>query len=171
MRCKLRISRAICSSDEAITAVEYYREYFKCTGIFENKVYDGVETLLSQIKSRGKKIILATSKPEIYAVQILEHFNLAQYFTFIAGNTMAEDRHHKVDVINYLYSECPEIEKDEAIMVGDRNYDVIGAHKSGIKCIGVLFGFGDKKEMQEAGADFIAPTASDLKNLLLREDL
>lgn len=157
------------SRDGAVKALWDYREYYEEAGIFENSVYDGIDDLLKSLAENGKKIYLATSKPEIYAKQILEHFNLAQYFTFIAGNTMAEDRHHKVDVINYLYSECPEIKRDEAVMVGDRNYDVIGAHKAGIKCVGVLFGFGDMAEMQAAGADFIAPTVCDLKNILLGE--
>ena len=157
------------SHDGAVKALWDYREYYEEAGIFENSVYEGIEDLLKSLYESGKKIYLATSKPEIYAVQILEHFNLAQYFTFIAGNTMAEDRHHKVDVINYLYTERPEIEKQKAIMVGDRNYDVNGAHGAGIKCIGVLFGFGDEAEMKEANADFIAPKVSDLKNILLGE--
>ena len=159
------------SRDGAVKALWDYREYYEESGIFENSVYDGIDDLLKSLYESGKKIYLATSKPEIYARQILEHFNLAKYFTFIAGNTMAEDRHHKVDVINYLYGECPEIEKEKAIMVGDRNYDVNGAHGAGIECIGVLFGFGDEIEMKEASADFIAPTVFDLKNILLGESL
>lgn len=159
------------SRDGAVKALWDYREYYEESGIFENEVYEGIDDLLKSLFENGKKIYLATSKPEIYAVQILEHFNLAQYFTFIAGNTMAEDRHHKVDVINYLYEQCPEIQKEQALMVGDRNYDVIGAHKAGIKCAGVLFGFGNEAEMKKAGADYVAPTVYDLKNILLGEGL
>lgn len=159
------------SHDGAVKALWDYREYYGVQGIFENSVYDGIEDLLKSLCDSGKKVYLATSKPELYARQILEHFGLSKYFTFIAGNTMQEDRHHKVDIINYLYSECPEIQKDLAIMVGDRNYDVIGAHKAGIKCAGVLFGFGDLAEMEKAGADYIAPNVCDLKNILLGEDV
>ncbi len=150
-------------------ALSDYREYFSVHGLYENEVYDGIPELLKALVDSGKKLYLATSKPEIYARQILEHFNLAEYFTFIAGNTLSEDRPKKVDVINYLFKVCPELEAQNTVMVGDRKYDVIGAHDASLTCIGVLFGYGCEQELRDANADHLAKTVSDLKALLLTE--
>lgn len=87
--------------EQAVQAVAYYREYYASTGIFENRVYDGVESMLQALQKAGKTCILATSKPEHYAVQILEHFGLSDYFAFVAGATMDETRTGKADVIAY----------------------------------------------------------------------
>ncbi|MEE1280082.1 MAG: HAD family hydrolase [Oscillospiraceae bacterium] len=157
------------SKEGAKKALFDYREYFSQYGLFENEVYTGIPELLGELCESGKKLYLATSKPEIYARQILEHFNLSQYFSFIAGNTLSEDRPKKVDVINHLFKVCPEIDAQNTVMVGDRKYDVIGAHAARLPCIGVLFGYGSEDELLEAGADHLARTVSDLKSLLLNE--
>ena len=157
------------SKEKAVKALSDYREYFSVTGLFENEVYEGIEKLLWSLYDSGKKLYLATSKPEIYARQILEHFNLAKYFTFIAGNTLSEDRPKKIDVINYIFKECPEISKNSAVMVGDRKYDAEGAHEANLPCIGVLFGYGNREELENAGADYIVENVNELKDLLLGE--
>ena len=87
------------SEEEAIKAIEYYREYFRDTGIFENKVYEGVEDMLSTIKESGRRIILATSKPEEFAVRILQHFGLKKYFNVVAGASMDSSRSKKGIVV------------------------------------------------------------------------
>lgn len=136
--------------------VTYYREYFKDKGIFENKVYDGIEELLMQLKAAGKKIILATSKPEEFAIRILDHFDLAKYFDFVAGASMDSSRINKADVISYALENCQINDLSLAVMIGDREHDVLGAKKTGLDSIGVLWGYGDLAELQQAGATYIA---------------
>lgn len=150
------------SEDQAREAVAYYREYFADKGKFENEVYDGVETMLKQLKEAGKKLIVATSKPEVFAKQILDYFGLTQYFDFVAGATLDETRVKKAEVIAYALESCGITELSDAVMVGDREHDVIGAKTVGLDCIGVLFGYGSREELEQAGADYIAETVEDI---------
>lgn len=150
------------SKEQAKQAVEYYREYFKVTGLFENTVYEGIEELLQNLKKAGKKLLVATSKPEVFAVKILEHFDLAGYFDCIAGADLEGTRGKKGDVIRYALETCGIIDVSNVIMVGDREYDVIGAREVGMDCIGVLFGYGDRQELEAAGAVYIAETVEDI---------
>lgn len=149
------------SKEKAETAVEYFREYFRDTGIFENEVYDGIENLLNEIRVSGRKIILATSKPEEFAKRILVHFGLNKYFDFIAGATMDSSRVEKSDVIAYALKEgC--YSSENAVMIGDKMHDILGAKKNGLASIGVLFGYGSRDELEKANADFIAETVEDI---------
>lgn len=157
------------SSEEAIKAVEFYREYYRDKGIFENLVYEGFEDLLKLLKANGKTLIVATSKPEVYAKKILEHFNIAKYFTFIAGGNLEGTRVNKDDIISYALESCKILDKSKVIMIGDREHDVIGAKKNNIHSIGVLFGYGDRKELENAGANYIAEAVSDIGKILLRK--
>lgn len=154
------------SREQAEKAVLKYRERFSTVGIFENEVYEGIPGLLSDLHAQGKKLLLATSKPEIYAKQILEHFGLASYFTFIGGSELNGDRTHKDDVIRYVLRAAKVVSTNDAVMVGDRKYDVLGAHKEGLVCIGVLYGHGGQEELWEAGADAIAGDVAELGRLL-----
>ena len=148
-------------------ATEFYREYFAVAGIFENRVYPGIEELLKKLHSAGKKLILATSKPEEFAVAILEHFGIAQYFTYIAGSQMDGTRAYKDQVIAYALESAAVPSADSAIMIGDREYDIIGAKKLGMDSIGVLFGYGNREELEAAGATYIADSADDISAVLL----
>lgn len=150
------------SEDEALKAIEYYREYFRDKGIFENRVYDGVEDMLRQLHALGKSIVLATSKPEEFAVRILEHFGLKKYFTVVAGASMDSSRSKKGDVIAYALSMCESLSKEATVMVGDREHDVIGAKENSLKSIGVLYGYGSEKELRQSGADLIVSTPGDI---------
>lgn len=154
------------SHEEAVRAVDYYREYYKDKGIYENRVYEGVEELLENLSEKGKKIILATSKPELFARQILVHFGLDKYFLFAAGSTMSETRTNKADVIEYALSECGITDKTAVVMVGDREHDIIGANKNGVDSIGVLFGYGSRGELESAGATYIAETVADIEKYI-----
>ena len=154
------------SQEEALKAVEYYREYFRDKGIFENRVYEGVEDMLTQLHANGKRLVLATSKPEEFALRILEHFDLRKYFTVVAGASMDSSRSKKGDVIAYALSMCDSIDKNTAIMVGDREHDIIGAKENDLKSIGVLYGYGSEDELKNSGADYIVPTPSDIINLI-----
>jgi phosphoglycolate phosphatase len=155
------------SKEEANAAVEYYREYYRDKGMFENQVYDGCEGLLKELKDNGKILIVATSKPEVFAEQILEHFGIAKYFTFIAGSTLDGSRVKKGDVIRYALESCNIIDGSQAIMIGDREHDIIGAKEMGLSSIGVLFGYGSRAELEEAGADFIVSTIEDIGKVIL----
>ena len=152
--------------NKALLAVDYYREYFSEKGIFENKIYDGVQEVLSDIKNSGRKIALATSKPELFAKQILDYFNLTEYFDFVGGATMDSSRNTKGDVINYTLQNLKIKDLSTVIMVGDREHDIIGAKQAGIDSIGVLFGYGDRKELENAGAVYIAKTVKEIINYI-----
>ncbi len=154
------------SEEQCRQALKYYREYFSKKGIFENTVYDGIEDLLKELKRRDKKIVLATSKPEEFAKRILVHFHLDGYFDFIGGASMDEKRNKKGDVIAYVLKNIQEQDHDRIIMVGDREHDVLGAKEHGIGCIGVLYGYGDRKELEKAGALYTASSIEDILTYL-----
>ena len=155
------------SEERAAEMVTLYQEYFTVTGIFENSVYDGVEEMLKTLKEAGIKIAMATSKPEKFAKIIADHFGLAKYFDVIGGACMDETRTEKQDVIHYVLEQCEEKELDKIVMVGDRSYDILGGHAEGLKVIGVLYGYGDLKELSQAGADALATTPQEVVELVL----
>ncbi len=144
-----------------------YREYYSDKGIYENKLYDGITELLDTLKTHNKKIILATSKPEVHAKQILKYFNIDTYFTYIAGADFEETRVNKGDVIKYALNEANITDLSKVIMVGDREYDIIGAKDNNIKSIGVLYGYGDVVELTQARADYIVKNANEILNIVL----
>ena len=154
------------SPAEADRAVAAFREYFPEKGIFENEVYPGIPAMLADLHSRGCKLILATSKPEEFARRIMEHFDLAQYFTAICGATMDETRTDKAEVIAYALDTAHITDKTGVVMVGDREHDVLGAKKNALPCIGALYGYGSRAELSAAGAAAIADTVADLHTLL-----
>lgn len=147
-------------------AVERYREYYRPIGVLENELYDGVKDLLRDLYEDGKKVILATSKPEVFARQILEHFQLTQYFACIVGSELDGNREKKAEVIAYALKAVGVKEVSEAVMIGDRDYDIIGAKENGIDSIGVLYGYGDRKEHEECGAEYIVQNVAELRALL-----
>lgn len=154
---------------KSLEAVERYREYFREKGLFENQVYPGIREMLEELKKRGAVLMLATSKPELFSRQILEHFDLMQYFDFLGGATMEEKRTAKADVIRYVLESCGlEDCLSQIRMVGDREYDIIGARENSIRSVGVLYGYGDRRELEEAGADTLAETVEELKKLLIQ---
>ena len=146
------------SREDAWRLLELYREYFAEKGLLENMVYVGVPEMLAALCQRGARLYLATSKPEEYAVRILTHFDLLQYFTFVGGSTMDERRSAKSAVIAYVLEHeglCPE----ESVMVGDRCYDVEGGRACGLSTVGVLYGYGDREEMKDADRLITDPLA------------
>ena len=151
------------SEEDANRAVAYYREYFKPTGIYENEIYDGVPELLEGLKAQGKTVILATSKPEIFAHEILKHFGIFSYFDLAAGATLDSTRSRKADVIAYALDSLGITDRSLCLMVGDRAQDINGARENGIDSLGVLFGYGDRAELESAGATYIAETVDEIK--------
>lgn len=154
-------------SDEEITrAVAYYREYFSVKGIYENVLYDGIAELLEQIKDSGRKVVLATSKPEEFAAEILRYFHIDHYFDFVAGSTMDGTRVRKADVITYAIESHGITDLSLAVMVGDREHDILGAGEIGLDSIGVLYGYGSREELENAGATYIAEHVADIMNFI-----
>ncbi len=154
------------SHEQAVESVGFYREYYRDRGIYENRVYEGIPALLDRLKSAGRRLLLATSKPEEFAVRILEHFELLKYFDIAAGAAMDETRTAKADVIAYALGLAGIKDPCSCIMVGDRKHDILGAKAQSMASMGVLFGYGSLSELEEAGADLIADTVEDIGRLL-----
>ncbi len=152
--------------EEAVKAVEYYREYYNAGGIFELTIYDGVIDLLKALRESGKKIILATSKPEVYAEKIAEHFGFKDYFDNISGALLDGSRIEKADIITYALQRVSESDISKCIMIGDRSFDVIGARAFGMDSIGVTWGYGERAELEESGATYIVDSAEEIKVIL-----
>ena len=152
-------------ANDAERAVQYYREYYAPHGMLDCKLYDGVRGTLTELNALGKKLILATSKPEPAAVQILKHFGILDLFEFAAGASLDTSRTEKADVIKYALKSA-HASADNSIMVGDRLYDVAGAHKIGMPCIGVLYGYGDRDELEAVGADYIVSEIKDIVKII-----
>lgn len=144
-----------------------YREYYADKGIYENSLYDGIIELLEILKKNNKKIVLATSKPELYAKDILEYFKINEYFTFVAGADFEETRVNKGDVIKHAIENANISDLSKVVMIGDREHDIIGAKENNIKSIGVLYGYGDVIELTQARADYIVKNTNELLNILL----
>ena len=147
--------------EQARKAVRLYREYYGETGLFENELIPGTVEFLRELKQRGKRVCLATSKPEQFSVRILERFGIAQYFDFIGAAAMDGSRDSKLAVIQYVLGSTG-ASPQECLMVGDRMHDIIGAHDAGMKCAAVLVGFGSREEFAEYKADYVAETLADV---------
>ncbi len=151
--------------EEAVRFLATYREYFGTVGLFENEVYPGIPELLAALKERGCKLYMATTKPTGFSTRIAERFGLLPYFEIISGSQPSGDN-TKADVICFARDTCG-VDMASAVMVGDRLYDVEGAHACAIPCIGVCYGYGGREELTAAGADHIVDTVEDLRALLL----
>lgn len=149
--------------EDARRAVELYRVYYNDRGKFENTPYPGIDRLLEALQAKGKRLYVATSKPEGLSVEILEHFGLAGYFERIAGSTLDDSRSTKIQVLRYAIGMGG---RERAVMVGDRHLDVEGARENGLPCVGVVYGYGSRQELQEAGALALADTVEDLLHIL-----
>ncbi len=157
------------TDDQARQALGFYREYYAVSGIYENVVYDGMQQLLWDLKRHGYRVLVATSKPELYARRIFDCFNMTDVFDVIAGSDMAERRAKKAQVIAYALDQAGLADPTQAIMIGDRSFDVIGAKTAELPCVGVLFGYGDRDELEQAGAAHIVKTVNELHSLFLED--
>ena len=147
-------------------AVSLYREYFNVTGIFENYVYDGIPELLEKLHADGYTLAVATLKPTGAAKRILEHFDLAKFFTLVEGSDPNKTNEGKADIIANAISALNIEDKSVAVMTGDREHDMLGSSQNGIDSIGVLYGYGSREEVTNAGAKMIAETAADVYDLI-----
>lgn len=154
--------------EDSKKAIEYYREYFSAVGIYENIVYEGIEEMLISLRKQNKTLIVATSKPTVFASKILEHFNLNRHFNFVSGSNIDGSRTKKSEVIEYALNRNNIKDKSEVIMIGDRKHDIYGAKEVGIESIGILHGYGDYNELYESGATYITEDIKGLNELLLQ---
>lgn len=149
------------NDDLAEQALLGYRERFAVTGLFENHLFEDVAATLAELKARGYGLFLATAKPEVYAKQILEHFNLLQYFDYPYGSELSGERTNKADLIAYIL-EKEKLIPEECLMIGDREHDILGARKNGIETIAVNYGYGSAQELDDAKPKARISTFADL---------
>ena len=154
-------------SEQVNEAVRIFRERYSAVGLFENRVYDGIPEMLNRLAKGGKRIMVATSKPEVYAVRIFDRFGLSPFFEIVGGANINGTRNDKDEVIEYVLEKAGISDRSNVLMIGDRKQDVLGAHKTGLKCMGILWGFGSLEELTEAGADYIAGTPEEAADMLL----
>ena len=154
------------SREDAAQTLAYYREYYTDVGLFENAPYPGMAETLQRLSDAGAKLYVATSKPTFMSVRILEKFDLAKYFVTVSGSDPSQPDSTKADVIRAARDQFG-VDMAKAVMVGDRSYDVAGAHECAIPCVGVLYGYGGRDELTAAGADYIAESVADLGRILL----
>ena len=154
------------SREKAFEAIDVYRERFRDIGLFENEMYDGIPEMLSTLQDAGAEIVLATSKPRVFAERILDHFDLTKYFTSIYGSELDGTRVKKDEVIAHAI-ESLGCARSDAIMIGDRLHDIEGAKKNKLKSIGILWGYGSREELTKAGADHIFDSIKALTEFLL----
>ena len=159
------------SAEQAQKAVEKYRERFRDTGIFENRLYEGIPKMLAELNSRGMCLAVASSKPTVFVERILEHFHIDGYFKAVVGSELDGTRVNKDEVVEealrQLFGDGP-VEKDQVYMIGDRCFDVEGAKAQGIESVAVTYGYGSMEELKQAKADYIVRSVEELKKFLLR---
>lgn len=154
------------SVEESFKAVEKFREYFSVKGLFENQVFPGVPEMLETLKNDGKKLVIATSKPEVFAKRIIDHFSLTGFFDAVCGANLDGSRTKKDEVIRYAMETAGINDLSKTVMIGDRRHDIEGAHKVGIEAIGVTYGFGSREELLTCSADYIADDTGDILRFL-----
>jgi phosphoglycolate phosphatase len=155
--------------EELEKIVAKYRERFVPVGMYENDLYPGIADLLKDLKDSGKTVVLATAKVQSMAQSILEHFGIPQYFDFVSGSEMDGTRSYKNEIILHALEHFSALDKkDRAVMVGDRNHDINGAAKAGIKSVGVLYGYGSREELEECKADYIVRDVAEFREFLLK---
>lgn len=161
---------AVCGfSDEEIDqAVQHFRTYFSHTGHKQNKLFAGVPQMLALLQQEGRRLYLATSKPLPLAIEVLERFDLMEYFHLVVGSDINHNGRKKAEVVQEVLQRG-DIDPATAVMVGDRRHDVAGAHANGVPCVGVLFGYGSQEEFEQAGADYIARDIPHLQKILLQD--
>ena len=153
-------------SEKVEKAVTKFREYFAEKGIFENKIFPNVKDTLEYLYESDKVLLLATSKPTVFAKKVLKHFDIDKYFKYVGGSNLDGTRSEKNEVIDHVLKTCNISSMDEVIMIGDRKYDILGAQKIGVDSIGVLYGYGSLEELKEANPNYIIENVEELKNIL-----
>jgi phosphoglycolate phosphatase len=158
------------TQEQALEALQVYRQRFSTVGLFENEVLDGVPEMLRALKQNGRFVAVASSKPEPYVIRILEHFDLLQYFDEVVGASMYEKRSAKKDIIEEALRRMGKAPGDrDILMIGDRMHDVEGAQLCGLDSLGIYTGFAPEGELEDAGATYVFHTIRDMADFLLRD--
>ena len=157
------------SSSDTEKAVVIYREYFAAAGVFENVVYPGIPEMLQSLKESGKTLAVATNKAEVFAKQIVKHFDIEKYFACVSGDELDGSRtiNGKRDIIRIVLDALDPKRELGTVMIGDREHDIIGAIENGIDGIGITWGFGSYEELTEAGSIRIIESPSELCHFLM----
>ncbi len=162
--------QSICglSYEEAAAAVVRYRERYSEIGLFENRVYEGIPELLSDLRNAGFTLGVATSKPEVFTLRILEKFGILDVFHAVAGCSVEKEGETKADMIRLAMKRLglTDNDKPHILMIGDRRHDILGAKECGIDCAGVYYGFAPKGELEEYGADYIFESVNELRAIM-----
>ena len=153
------------TEEQAEEAIGHYRKLYSKEGLYLMSPYAGIEEVLIEL-SKTKELYIATSKPDVFASQILDHLGFSQYFRGIYGANLEGTRSKKADVIRHVFEEAKIESSNDVVMIGDRMHDIIGALENNIESIGVLYGFGDEKELKKAGATEIVADTLDLLQLI-----
>jgi phosphoglycolate phosphatase len=154
--------KQLLGTDElADRAVSLYRERFGDIGIFENEVYPGIEGTLSALARPDRRLFVATSKPRVYAERIIDHFKLTAYFERVFGSELDGTRSDKTELLGHAL-QTSRVDPSRAMMIGDRSHDIIGARNNGMTAVGVLYGYGSKQELLDAGAHHVCATPEKL---------
>jgi len=148
-------------SDRIEEAMRFYRQRFADTGLYENRVYDGVPEMLKRAGAAATAVYVATSKPAIYAERIVRHFGLAQHFRKVYGPELDGRYEDKAELLSHILTR-ESVKPEAAVMIGDREADVRAAKASGVRSIGVLWGYGSERELIDAGADALCATPREL---------
>jgi phosphoglycolate phosphatase len=158
------------TDDEALIeqALTIYRERFSTIGLFENRIYEGVPEMLTELQTSGYDLFIATSKPQVYAEKILSHFALAGYFIKVHGNELNGRLDDKAELVSELLA-THRLRPSETMMVGDRWHDIAAARRNNISSLGVTYGYGSEAEMHTAGVDHICHTPGEIVRLIERE--
>jgi len=156
------------TADQSLIAegVRLYRKRFANEGLFENEVYPDIPETLAALQDDGFDVLVVTSKPQVFADQIVQHFELDQYFRRVYGSALSGERATKPDLIRYVL-EQEKISAKDAVMIGDRSHDILGAGANGLGSIGVLWGFGSQVELRDAGAHEIVALVERLRDCIL----
>ncbi|XXM72491.1 HAD family hydrolase [Lysinibacillus sphaericus] len=154
--------------DESQTrkAIEYYRDRFKVKGIYENTLYESIPSLLTDFKEQGLMLAVATSKPTVFAVEILKYFNIDHFFSLITGSNLDGTRTSKTEIIEYVIRELNEEERSSFVMIGDRKHDIIGAKNTGIDSIAVTYGYGSFEELSQSEPTYLARDAAGIRDIV-----
>jgi phosphoglycolate phosphatase len=155
------------SDSQAKNAVDHYRINYKKQGMGQNHLYPGIAALIKDLYSRNILLFLATSKPTPFAIEILQHYKLNHYFQEIIGSNLDLTRTAKNEIIGYILQKFPDIDPRRCVMIGDRNYDIVGAQQNHIDSIGVNYGYGSFTELQDANSTYIADSVEALRKILL----
>ena len=154
--------------EKAEKAIGFYRERFTEKGMFENVLYEEIPSLLTSLKEQGYILVVATSKPTVYAEEILKHFQIDRFFEKIVGSNLDGTMSAKAEIIQYIINHYSGQQLSDFIMIGDRKHDIIGANQCGIDSVGVTYGYGSLKELQSFQPTYIAKSVKQLQSILIK---